>query len=152
MVYAQQTQITSCNYGTDSYLMLKTPSSCSMLYVMTHPNQHMKSSIQSTVLITNHRHHLDAKNFTQTSTILHVMGPKRVRCKVHLTSKRSLLYIMDTNNYQICKGVVFLPKLSTIPKNQQWDYTMQVAEEHLVEFITLNKGKVREPSKLLQVL
>ncbi len=35
---------------------------------------------------------------------------------------------------------------------QPWDYTMQIAEELLVEIIKQKRGKAREPSKYLQAI
>lgn len=60
------------------------------------------------------------------------------------------MYIIDIKKYQLWKGVTFQTKFCYIPKVQPRDYTVQVAEERLTEFVKLNNGKAQEPLKHLQ--
>ncbi len=149
MVYDQ---ISQCNYRTNSYHMLKTPS----LHWTNQPNQHTRSKI------------LQLKyNFNPCpwappgwKAIVHEQpqsciswGPRGTDAwytgleKDHYHCYQ--IYIMDTKKYCVCKGVTFLPKFCTIPKIQPWDYTTQIVEELLIAIIKLNKGKTEEPSKKL---
>ncbi len=92
-VYAQQDQTSLWKYLTNSYLWLKIPSTWYVLHVMTHPNQHMKSSIESATSMTNHGHHQIAKQFYQTYAIPYIVVLKRNQCLVKWTNKSSLVML-----------------------------------------------------------
>ncbi len=120
VVYAQHTLIFLLWY------QLLPQAEDSLIMLMIYPNQHMRSSMESTTSTFIHGHHLDENPLYMkvNKPAQHVVQKEMM----HSTSDQKkdyyqcyCMYIMNTKMHWICKCITFVPKFCTIPEIKQWD-------------------------------